>query len=169
MRVKWRQNEVNTFVEGIAVGRLYDAGGILRDGVRTKLKSQLNKGWLAGPRKARKPGSKPYKPSPGKFKISRPRYRSGDYADAPWTARDWGTLKRSVRLTKKLTPVKKALSKKRSVRVYAGHYLAFYADIFEYYRPFFRPAMRESESRMKTALGVKSTAYNADIAYTPLH
>jgi hypothetical protein len=153
MKVKWRQDSVNRYVEGVAMDRLVDAGEILRDEVKTKLKAQFHRGWNRG--------GEPRKP-PHLYDINRPVYRSGPYKDAQWTARygkTYKTLLKSVRLVRKLTPKTKALSKKRSVRIYAGHYLAFYADIFEYYRPFFRPALRGSNDKMKSALGVKSGSF----------
>jgi hypothetical protein len=163
MKVKWRQDSINRYVEGIAVERLVDAGEILRDEVKTKLKAQFHRGWV-GKQRPLKPGRKrPNKPRAPRYEIDRPKYKSGPYNDAQWTARygkTYKTLIKSVRLVRKLTPKTKALSKKRSVRVYAGHYLAFYADIFEYYRPFFRPALRSSNDKMKGVLGVKSGSFD---------
>ena len=88
--------------------------------------------------------------------ISRPIYKRGPYAGQPWTARDAGQLKRSIRLTKKLTKHGKPLARKRSIRVYAGHYLAYYARIVEYGgRQFLRPALQSSMAQVKSIIGVR--------------
>ncbi len=58
--------------------------------------------------------------------ISRPKYKTGKYAGLPWTSRDAGRLKKSIRVVRKKTKSGKAFSRKRNVRVYAGHYKAYY-------------------------------------------
>lgn len=85
---------------------------------------------------------------------SRPMYRKGVYAGQPWTARDAGQLKKSVRVVRKRTP-KGRLSKKKNVRVYVGHYLAYYASIVEHSEPFMRPAVVQTHARVKQILGAK--------------
>jgi len=91
--------------------------------------------------------------------ISRPMYKSGPYAGQPWTARDAGALKKSVRVVER----KKEKSGTELVqfasfgpygiiRVYAGHYLAYYADIVEYSKPFFRPAVEASKGQVGSVL-----------------
>ena len=85
--------------------------------------------------------------------ISRPIYKRGPYAGQNWTARDAGMLRRSIRVVRKKTPSGKAFSRKRDVRVYAGHYLAYYAAIVEHSRPFMRPALAQSEGEIKSILG----------------
>ena len=87
--------------------------------------------------------------------ISRPIYKTGPYAGQPWTARDNGQLKKSVRVVRKKTKSGKALSKKRNVRVYAGHTLAYYANIVEHTKPFMRPALASSLSEVRSAIGAK--------------
>jgi hypothetical protein len=42
-----------------------------------------------------------------------------------------------------------------NIRVYAGNYLAYYADIFEFYTPFMRPAFNESMNEVKSICGVE--------------
>lgn len=86
---------------------------------------------------------------------SRPMYQRGKYAGRKWTARDAGALKKSIRVTQKKTKGGKALSKKKNVRVYAGHYLAYYADIVEFKTPYMRPALDASISTIKSILGAK--------------
>jgi len=76
--------------------------------------------------------------------VTRPMYRTGAYAGAEWTARDSGSLRKSVRIAEKRTKTGR-LSKKQNVRVYVGNYKAYYADIVEYSRPFMRPAWEETE------------------------
>ena len=87
--------------------------------------------------------------------VSRPMYKRGPYAGQAWTARDAGQLRKSIRVVRKKTPSGKAFSKKQNVRVYAGHYLAYYARIVEYSRPFMRPALVQAHSEIKSILGVR--------------
>jgi len=121
--------------ENVAVERLVKAAKVVRAKTKRKLAEQIGRGKTTG--------------------INRPVYLTGDYAGEPWTAREFGQMLDSVRVVRKRTKVRKALSKKRSVRIYAGHYLAFYANIFEYYRPFMRPALEESVPMIKTLIGAK--------------
>jgi len=85
--------------------------------------------------------------------ITRDVYQSGPYAGQPWTARNPGTLRDSTRVVRLKTKSGKAFSKKRNVRVYAGHYLAWYARIVEFSKPFLRPALWNSISKMKQIMG----------------
>ncbi len=87
--------------------------------------------------------------------ISRPIYKKGRYAGQPWTARDAGQLKKSIRVVRKKTKSGKAFSRKRDVRVYAGHFLAYYASIVEFSKPFMRPALAQSIPEIKSIIGVK--------------
>ena len=87
--------------------------------------------------------------------VSRPMYKTGPYAGQPWTARDAGALKKSIRVVRKRTKSGKALSSKRDVRVYGGHFLAYYARTVEFYRPFLRPAFNGSLSAIRSILGVR--------------
>jgi hypothetical protein len=84
---------------------------------------------------------------------SRPMYKRGKYAGKNWTARDAGQLKKSIRVVQKKTKSGKALSNKRSIRIYAGHYLAYYADLVEYKTPYMRPALASSISEIKSIVG----------------
>jgi len=84
--------------------------------------------------------------------ISRPMYRSGPNKGAEWTARDAGSLRKSVRIVEKKTKTGR-ISKKMNVRVYVGHYTAFYADIVEFSRPFMGPAFEEALPMIKTIIG----------------
>ena len=84
--------------------------------------------------------------------ISRPIYQSGPYKGQTWTSRDAGRLRKSVRVVEQRTKTGR-LSKKMNVRVYVGHYTAWYADIVEFSRPFMRPAYNEAMPMIKTIIG----------------
>lgn len=82
-------------------------------------------------------------------KTSRPIYVRGPYKGQPWTARDAGQLKKSIRITEKQSKSGKPLMRKRNIRVYAGHYLAYYASIVEHAgKAFMRPAVTAAHSKM---------------------
>jgi hypothetical protein len=84
---------------------------------------------------------------------SRPMYRTGPYKGLAWTSRDNGRLRKSVRVVERKTKTGR-ISKKMNVRVYVGHYTAYYADIVEYSRPFMRPAFDEALPMIQTIIGV---------------
>lgn len=85
--------------------------------------------------------------------ISRPIYRSGPYAGQPWTARDAGALKRTIRVVEKREPHGIEIARARNIRVYAGNYLVYYARIVEYAgRPFLRPALNASKIEIREIL-----------------
>jgi len=131
----WNPNKMDAVFENIAVERLVKGAKIIRAATKKELAKQIGRGKTTG--------------------ISHPAYRSGKYAGVNWTSRDFGRMMDSVRVVRKRTKVRKALSKRRSVRVYSGHYTAFYAGIFEYYRPFMRPAFERSIPAVRTIVGVK--------------
>lgn len=89
--------------------------------------------------------------------VSRPIYKSGPYAGQPWTARDAGALKRSIRVVEK-DEKHGALAERfggnnRNVRVYAGNYLVYYASIVEHAgKKFLRPALNASRNEIKNIL-----------------
>ena len=87
--------------------------------------------------------------------ISRPIYRSGPYAGKTWTSTDAGRLRKSVRVVQKKSKYGRLLAKKKNVRVYAGHYLAYYADIVEFRTPFMRPALAETLHMVRSMMGAK--------------
>jgi hypothetical protein len=87
--------------------------------------------------------------------ISHPIYRRGPYAGLNWTSRDAGRLKSSIRVVEKKSKSGKPLSRQRNVRVYAGHYMAWYAAIVEFYTPFIRPALYQSIAQIKSITGAK--------------
>lgn len=132
---EWNPNKFDATFEHVAVERLVKASRIIRAATKRRLAAQIGKGDTTG--------------------INRPVYRSGKYAGKAWTAREFGQLMKSVRIVRKKTPSGRAFSKKRNIRVYAGHYLAFYADIFEFYQPFMRPALAETLHMVEQTIGVK--------------
>jgi len=89
--------------------------------------------------------------------ITRPVYKSGPYAGQPWTASDAGQLKKSIRVSEKYEEKWGVAFKTFGfmgglVRVYAGHYLAYYANIVEASNPFMRRALASSRSKVKDIL-----------------
>ena len=86
--------------------------------------------------------------------ITRPIYKSGPYAGQFWTARDAGELRKSVRVVRKRTKGGKAFTRKRNIRIYAGHKKAYYASIVEHATPFMRPAQTATLSEVKAIIGV---------------
>lgn len=136
MRVeKWNPNAMDATFEAVALDRLWHAAAVLRMTAKRRLASNIGRGRTTG--------------------ISRPVYRSGKYAGKEWTAREFGALEKSVRRTRLYNKWGKPLARKRNVRVYAGNYLAYYADIFEHNAPFMRPALAEALPMIKTMIGAK--------------
>lgn len=124
----WNPNVADQEFEDVAVGRLVEAAEVVASVVRRKCPVGT---------------------------VSRPMYKTGPYAGAPWTARDAGQLKRSIRVVRKKTKSGKALSKKRNVRVYAGTELAYYASIVEHSRPFMRTGFESVMPQVKDIVGVR--------------
>jgi hypothetical protein len=88
--------------------------------------------------------------------LSRPMYKRGPYAGKPWTARDAGALKKTIRVRQKTSKSGKPLKRKSNVRVYAGNYLVYYASIVEHsVKPFLRVSLINSHSAIKSILGVE--------------
>ena len=83
--------------------------------------------------------------------VSRPMYKTGRYEGKDWTMRDAGMLKRSIRVVEKEETGWKVWQDK-DVRVYVGHYLAWYAQIVEYYTPFVRTGWRSALPRAKNVI-----------------
>lgn len=86
--------------------------------------------------------------------VSRPMYRRGPYAGQPWTKHDAGALKRSIRVVEKKGAgfTGHVIKDLGGVRCYAGHYYAWYAAIVEYFKPFMRPAVEASKTKVKNIL-----------------
>jgi len=125
---EWNPNKFDQTFENVAVERLVRAAEVVAGAVRRRCPVGT---------------------------ISRPMYKTGRYAGQPWTARDAGQLKKSIRVTRKRTRSGKAFSKKRNVRVYAGNFLAYYSSIVEHTRPFMRPALEGTMSEVKQIIGAK--------------
>ena len=88
--------------------------------------------------------------------LSRPIYKRGPYASKPWTARDAGALKKTIRVRTKLSKSGKPLKRNSNVRVYAGNYLVYYASIVEHaVKPFLRVSLVNSHSKIKSILGAE--------------
>lgn len=85
--------------------------------------------------------------------VSRPMYQRGRFAGQPWTKHDAGTLKKSVRVTERDDEKYGfKLAQYGEVRVYVGHYMAWYARIVEYFKPFMRPSVAATMSKVKDIL-----------------
>jgi len=129
MRISnWNPNKFDEEFDNVAIERLVEAGEVVAGAARQKCPVGT---------------------------ISRPMYKTGPYAGQPWTARDAGQLKKSIRVTRKHSKTGKLLAKKRDVRIYVGNFLAYYASIVEYSKPFMRPALAQSIPAIKTIIGVK--------------
>ena len=129
MRVSnWNPNVADEAFENVAIERLVKAAEVLKENAKRRTPVGT---------------------------VSRPMYRRGPYAGQSWTSRDAGRLKKSIRVVQKKTKSGKALSRKRSVRVYAGHYTAWYARIVEYSKPYMRPALTQSIAAMRAAIGAR--------------
>jgi len=136
MRVEnWNPNVMDQSFENVAIDRLVEASEVVAKKARSNLRRHIGSGKTTG--------------------ISRPVYKTGPYAGQPWTARNFGELLRSIRVVRKKTKSGRAFSKKRNIRIYAGNYLAYYADIFEYSKPFLNPAFTSSFPEIRSIIGVR--------------
>lgn len=134
MRVEnWNPGVLNEF-KGVAYDRLLTAAYAVKDKTAQRLRGQIRRN------------------------ISRPVYKKGPYAGEPWTARHAGQLQASVRVVQKKEDIGREGSLTAdftNIRVYAGNKMAYYADIFEFYTPFMRPAFEASMSEVKSICGVE--------------
>ena len=136
MRVEsWNPNLMDETFENVAIERLVEAAEVVATSARQKLKGQIGQGVTTG--------------------ISRPVYKKGAYKGRPWTKRDFGALLKSIRVTQKKTAHGTIIWKKRNVRVYCGNFLVYYARIFEFFKPFIRPALIQSISQIRSIIGVR--------------
>lgn len=84
--------------------------------------------------------------------ISRPIYKTGKYAGKPWTARDAGALKKTIRVVEKKEKGTE-FAKSRNIWIMAGNYITYYAQVVEYNgKAFMRPALNASKSEIKSIL-----------------
>ncbi len=131
----WKPEEAYKDFSNISRKRVLDAAYVIKDEVVRRLRSQIGRGKTTG--------------------INRPVYLTGDYPGEPWTAREAGQMLKSVRVVEREEKEGVEIWHKQNVRVYVGHYLAFYANIFEFYRPFMRPAIAATLPKVKDILGTK--------------
>ncbi len=87
-----------------------------------------------------------------KKNISRPIYKTGRYAGQPWTARVPGSLKKTIRVVEKYGSESGGYIEIRAgqlnIRVYSGTKNIYYAQIYEFYHPYLRPALNASKSKI---------------------
>lgn len=132
MRVEnWNPHIADNILKDKAMRRLMDAAYVLKDTGFQRLRAEIGA-----------TGAKP---------ITRPKYKEGP----DWTARRAGQLLESWRVVRKTDTHGKTVFDAENVRVYVGHYLAYYAQIFESKRPFFRPAFESSLPEMRNAMGAE--------------
>lgn len=125
-------------MKGIAYDRLVRAAFVVKDRVAPKLRSEIGTGKTTG--------------------ISRPVYKRGPYAGQRWTGREFGRLLKSVRVVEKYNAQSekgRMTSDFQNVRVYAGNYFAYYADIFEATNPFMKPAFYSALPEVKNIMGTE--------------
>jgi len=136
MRVEyWNPSKFDQDFENLAMKRLVEAAEVVARNTRKNLSAIIGTGKKTG--------------------FSRPVYRTGKYAGLKWTSRDAGRLMKSIRVVRKRTKSGKAFSRKRNIRVYIGHFTAYYGLILEFKKPYLRPAFYNSQSEMKSVLGVR--------------
>jgi len=137
MKVRnWNPKKFDEEFLNVGMGRLRNAAELVAAETKAKLQSRIGSG-------VRSTG------------ISRPVYKTGPYAGVAWTRRDFGELLKSVRITEKHGQGGHEVYKDRNIRVYVGNYRAYYARIFEFTRPFLRPAWRSSLGKVKAIIGAK--------------
>ena len=126
MRVAdWNAKVFEDYIE-IVYGGLLEAGYTVKDGAVRKLRSQIGAGKTTG--------------------INRPVYKRGKHAGQFWTARQFGNLLKSVRVTEKKD--RQGNREKQNVRVYAGNKMAFYGPIFEFDKPYLRPPFYQMAAKL---------------------
>ena len=134
MRVRnWNPKKYDAEFAEASMDRLRTAAKLIAAEARNKLINQIGKG-------VKETG------------ISRPIYQSGPYAGQRWTGRNFGNLLKSIRVVEKKEQWGFELHKRRNIRVYAGNYLAYYAKIFEFSRPFMRPGWRSALPVVKNVI-----------------
>jgi len=134
MRIaNWNPNAINKTLENVTTKRLLKAAKVVAAATKKNLAASIGSGETTG--------------------INRPVYRSGDYAGQYWTAREAGMLLSSVRVVQKKSKTGKLMWKRKNVRIYAGHKKAFYAEIYEFYKPFMRPALASTQDMVLQMIG----------------
>jgi len=129
MRVEnWNPNAMDQTFENIAVERLVEAAEVVAKTARGKVRVGT---------------------------LSRPAYKTGAKAGKAYTSREAGRLKKSIRVVRKKTKGGRALSKKKNVRIYAGHRMTDYHFVIEFRYPFLRNSLAQSIPEIKSIIGVK--------------
>ncbi len=135
MRVEyWDTEGAYRDFSNVSKERVLKAAHVIKRAVARHLRSQIGKGKTTG--------------------INRPVYLTGKYAGENWTAREAGRMLKSIRVVQDKEHFGREVFGIGTTRIYAGDYLAFYADIFEFYRPFMRPAVEEVLGQVKEIMGV---------------
>lgn len=133
MRVRnWNPQKFDGEFFDASMNRLVKAANVIKSEAITKLRSEIGKGATTN--------------------ISHGPYKTGKYAGEPWTARDFGSLLKTIRVVEKNEQYGTVIAQLRNVRIYAGNYLVWWAAIFEYYRPYMRPAVNKSKERVRSIL-----------------
>jgi hypothetical protein len=133
MRVaNWAPEVITIEIEKKAMKRLKLAAELIKMRAKLRLRNQIGLGKTTG--------------------ISHGPYKTGSYAGQPWTARHFGSLLKTLRVVEKKEEYGTVIGEVGNYRVYAGNYLVWWAKIFEFYRPYLRPALDESKSDIKSLL-----------------
>jgi hypothetical protein len=135
MRVSnWNPSKFDGEFTTASMGRLRKAAEVVADKTRSNLRGII------------------------KHAVSRPPYKKGDYPNEPWTAREAGSLLKSVRVTEKKEQYGTLIAQFKNIRIYVGNYLVWYAAAFEYAasrkrgHAFLRPALNSLKSKIREIL-----------------
>jgi len=129
----WNPQQFDGEFMNASMERLNLAAELIKMRARLNLRRQIGQGKTTG--------------------ISHGPYKTGKYAGQPWTARDFGSLLKTLRVVKKKEQYGTLIGTVgKNIRVYAGNYLVWWAAIFEYYRPYFRTALNESKAEIRSIL-----------------
>ena len=125
--VGWDSKKIKEAIMKEHIGNLEAVGEVIAKKARSNLQKQIGRGETTG--------------------ISHGVFKTGRYAGQPWTARAPGSLLKTIRAV-----MKKGTN---DVWIIAGNKKIYYARIFEFYRPFMRPALNSSKAAAKRILGAK--------------
>ncbi len=130
----WNPQRYDDEIIGASMGRLRKAAEVIKNNAVTILRSKIGRGQTTG--------------------IRRGAYKTGQYAGQPWTAREPGSLEKTLRVVEKHDSAAElaVFGKERNVRVYAGNYEVYWAKLFEFYQPYLRPAVNKSKARIREIL-----------------
>jgi len=125
--VNWDSEKIKEAIMKEHVGHLEAVGDLIAKKARRNLQKQIGQGATTG--------------------ISHGVFKKGRYAGQKWTERAPGSLLKTIRAV-----MKKGTN---DVWIIAGNKKVYYARIFEFYRPFMRPALNSSKAAAKRILGAK--------------